>query len=82
MVELIYKDEAYKVIGACMEVHRILGPGFLEPVFESNRIKAGFAGQFWQIKPGIQTYRLYRVFLISSISKISGCFLCLILSSK
>ena len=34
MVELIYKDEAYKVIGACMEVHRTLGHGFLEPVYQ------------------------------------------------
>jgi len=34
MVELIYKDEAYEVIGACMEVHRVLGHGFLEPVYQ------------------------------------------------
>jgi GxxExxY protein len=34
VVKLIYKDEAYKVIGACMEVHRVLGSGFLEPVYQ------------------------------------------------
>ena len=29
-MELIHKEEAYKIIGVCMEVHRTLGKGFLE----------------------------------------------------
>ena len=33
-VKLIYKDESYKIIGACIEVHNELGPGFLEPVYQ------------------------------------------------
>lgn len=32
--ELILKDECYKIIGACMAVHRELGCGFLEPVYQ------------------------------------------------
>jgi GxxExxY protein len=32
--ELLYKDETYKVIGICMEVHRNLGHGFLEIVYK------------------------------------------------
>jgi len=28
MAELIFKKEAYKIIGICMEVYRILGRGF------------------------------------------------------
>jgi len=32
--ELIYKEEAFKIIGLCMEVHRELGHGFLEIVYK------------------------------------------------
>lgn len=28
------EDETYKIIGICMEVHRILGPGLLEIVYK------------------------------------------------
>ncbi len=29
-----FKDESYEIIGICMEVHRILGKGFLEIVYK------------------------------------------------
>ena len=32
--KIIYKEESYKIIGACMKVHRNLGAGFLEAVYE------------------------------------------------
>jgi len=32
-MELIYKEEAFDIIGACMEVHKELGSGFLEAVY-------------------------------------------------
>ena len=34
MAELILKDESYKLIGICMEVHRELGMGFKEVVYK------------------------------------------------
>ena len=33
-MDLIFKDEAFKIIGACMEVHKHLGEGFLETVYQ------------------------------------------------
>ena len=32
--EILYKEESYKIIGACMKVHRELGSGFLEAVYD------------------------------------------------
>lgn len=34
MTEIIYKEESYKIIGICFEVHNNLGPGFLEIVYK------------------------------------------------
>ncbi len=34
MEEYPYKDECYRIIGCCMEVHNELGCGFLEPVYQ------------------------------------------------
>jgi GxxExxY protein len=32
--DFLYKDDTYEFIGICMEVHKILGHGFLEIVYK------------------------------------------------
>lgn len=31
---LLFKEESYKIIGAAMEVHRLLGCGFVEAIYQ------------------------------------------------
>ena len=33
-LDLLFEDLTYKIIGAAMEVHKVLGPGYLETVYE------------------------------------------------
>jgi GxxExxY protein len=33
-MDILYKEEAYKIIGVCMEVHRELGVGFSEIIYK------------------------------------------------
>ena len=34
MADILFKEESYKVMGACFEVHKILGHGFKEAVYK------------------------------------------------
>ena len=44
-MDLLLKDECYEIIGACMEVHRNLGGGFLEAVYqEALALELGHRG--------------------------------------
>ena len=45
MAEIIYKEEAYALMGACFEVYNDKGCGFLEPVYqECLEIEFGLRG--------------------------------------
>ena len=49
MSELILKEEAYKIIGLCMEVHNNLGAGFLEIVYkDALELEFRRAGIFYE----------------------------------
>ena len=34
MADILFKEESFKVIGACFEVHNDKGSGFVEPVYQ------------------------------------------------
>ena len=34
MAEIVYKEESFQIMGACFEVYKEMGCGFLEPVYQ------------------------------------------------
>ena len=42
-MEIVYKEESYRIVGACFEVYKDKGNGFVEPVYqECLEIEFGF----------------------------------------
>jgi len=33
-MEIVYRDESYRLMGACFEVYKVQGCGFVEPVYQ------------------------------------------------
>ena len=55
MVELLYREESYKIIGACFEVYNQKGYGFIEPVYqECLQIEFALQGIPFVSQPEIQ----------------------------
>lgn len=40
---LLYPQESYAIVGAAMEVHRVIGMGFTEPVYQ-DALEIDFCG--------------------------------------
>ena len=44
-MEIVYKDESYRIMGACFEVYNEKGCGFVEPVYQGClALELGFQG--------------------------------------
>ena len=56
MAEIILKEESFKIVGACMEVHKELGMGFKEIIY-----KDALEIEFQQLKIPYQREKLYQV---------------------
>lgn len=55
--ELLYKEEVYNIIGAAIEVHKELGPGFLEAVYEEAMvIESGTQGISFKTQVNLDIY--------------------------
>ena len=56
MSDIILKEESYKIIGACMEVHRELGFGFKEIIY-----KDALEIEFKSLEIPYQREKLYKI---------------------
>ena len=57
MVELVLKDEVFAVVGAAIEVHRELGHGFLEAVYqEAMELELQSQGIPFEAQKSLQVY--------------------------
>ncbi len=57
MTEIIFKQESFNIVGACMKVHRELGPGFLEAVYQEALEKEFFKQNIpFQRQPKLSLY--------------------------
>jgi len=51
---IIYKEESYRIMGACFEVYKEKGCGFLEPVYqECLEMELGMQGILFQPQVGL-----------------------------
>ena len=64
MAEILFKDESYKIIGACFEVYKQKGCGFTEPVYqECLQIELALQGIPFVSQPELQLEYKGRILL-------------------
>ena len=81
-MELIYRDESYAIVGACMSVYKEKGCGFLEPVYhECLEIEFSFQQIPFLSKPP-QTLQYRGQSLVQTFSPDFLCYGKIILEIK
>jgi GxxExxY protein len=57
MKEIVYPEESYQIMGACFEVYRVLGAGFVEAVYqESLELELSMRGVPFRPQPPLALY--------------------------
>jgi GxxExxY protein len=73
MTELIYREESYRIIGACFEVYNELGCGFVEPVYQES-LQIEFEWRAMPVRPQVELELKYKGRLLEQ--KYKPDFLC------
>lgn len=58
-MEIVFKEESYRIIGACFEVYKEMGCGFLEPVYQEC-LELEFASQDIPYQPQAELRLCYK----------------------
>ena len=58
-MEIVYKEESYRIVGACFEVYKEMGCGFLEAVYQEC-LEMEFLGQEIPFKPQAELSLSYK----------------------
>jgi len=73
MTEIKYLNESYKIIGACIEVHKELGCGFLESVYQ-EALSLELKNQRIPFETEKELYLFYKNILLQKKYKVD--FIC------
>ncbi|MGO9463858.1 MAG: GxxExxY protein [Isosphaeraceae bacterium] len=68
MAEMIYQNESYSIMGACFEVYKEMGCGFLEPVYQEC-LQLELAAQGIPFRPQIELTLHYKGKLLEQTYK-------------
>lgn len=58
-MEIVYKEESYRIVGACFEVYKEMGCGFLEAVYQEC-LEMEFLAQEVPFKPQAELFLSYK----------------------
>ena len=58
-MEIVYKEESYRIVGACFEVYKEMGCGFLEAVYQEC-LEMEFLAQEIPFKPQAELFLSYK----------------------